>query len=253
MKIMEGRRRRNTRWTLTEDHFPFLHYSPGTEDNRKQTPSSTADSTLFYIFSTWGITGETATSSFVLTTEPSSTQLLIAQVCSTPLLRDGERFTWHPLLCMLPFRLSEDFPSNPPSRNTKKKKRSVGQEAAWTAIAQLSCISSHPLPWIVLFCLKSSVSLLFTGFLFIHMVLNISLVSPSILFCLHNPLIKTLGRTLRHVTLHTKNKTSQRAVIVKTLYMSFLFVKAQDTCQNTPPERRWRGTLTFKHKKIKQY
>lgn len=125
MKTMEGRRRRNTRWTLTEDHFPFLllflHYSPGTEDNRKQTPSSTADSTLFYIFSTWGFTGETATSSFVLTTEPSSTQLLIAQVCSTPLLRDGERFTWHPLLCMLPFRLSEDFPSNPPSRNTKKK------------------------------------------------------------------------------------------------------------------------------------
>lgn len=50
MKTMEGRRRRNTRWTLTEDHFPFLHYSPGTEDNRKQTPSSTADSTLFYIF-----------------------------------------------------------------------------------------------------------------------------------------------------------------------------------------------------------
>lgn len=97
MKTKEGRRRRNTRWTLTEDHFPFLllflHYSPGTEDNRKQTPSSTADSTLFYIFSTWGITGETATSSFVLTTELSSTQLLIAQVCSTPLLRDGERFT----------------------------------------------------------------------------------------------------------------------------------------------------------------
>lgn len=150
MKTMEGRRRRNTRWTLTEDHFPFLllflHYSPGTEDNRKQTPSSTADSTLFYIFSTWGITGETATSSFVLTTEPSSTQLLIAQVCSTPLLRDGERFTWHPLLCMLPFRLSEDFPSNPPSRNTKKqngqsvKKQHELQLRNWAVSALTLCL-----------------------------------------------------------------------------------------------------------------
>ena len=200
-----GRRRRNIRWTLNRRSFPFPSplppLFPQYRGEQKTNPFLHSRSHFVLHFSTWGFTRETATSGFVLTAEPSSTQLLIAQVCSTASSGTGEDLLVIlscaccpsvSLRIFLPILFHE----------TKRKKEKQHE----TVTAQLSYIDSHPLLWIVLFCLILVCLLHFNVFLYFlqafysftwwqtwRRMLNISLVSPSILFCLHNPLIKTLG------------------------------------------------------------